>query len=390
MLLLLCCLPLAFCSLSTLQMSSTTPPKQQLHGFTVTYNTDNHISVLTQLYGSIWPKVLPFCITNTFLAILLDVLKGQFGIDLSVSVEAHKFLSLIVAFLIVARANVAIGRYNEARGYLSAMMMKSRELLQNTMVYSSKNTDKKAADWRYRVALRTFYLIRTSMAVMNYQDTKVPGWQLPELSREEQATIERQIYFDNDAGGDHLKFSIHAHRSTAEENMRVPVIMAFQLRRAVHAHNRELLERLSDAEENKLLASVDGFMAGYYDMRKYMTTPTPFPLLQMARTFLFFYVFTVPFALLSDTTCPIAHYIIIFFFTYGFMGIEEVSIELDDPFGSDANDFKNLRMMYGSFEETYTAIRDQDGEEYADRLRKEMYLPGGAPLTVEHQWMLQA
>jgi hypothetical protein len=34
--------------------------------------------------------------------------------------------------------------------------------------------------------------------------------------------------------------------------------------------------------------------------------------------------------------------------TYGFMGLETVSIELDNPFGDDDNDFDNLGMAYVS------------------------------------------
>lgn len=64
----------------------------------------------------------------------------------------------------------------------------------------------------------------------------------------------------------------------------------------------------------------------------------------MTSTLLFFYLFTVPFALLSaDDKSAIAgasHCLIVFVLTYGFMGMEFVSIQLDDPFGDDANDFK--------------------------------------------------
>jgi predicted membrane chloride channel (bestrophin family) len=109
-----------------------------------------------------------------------------------------------------------------------------------------------------------------------------------------------------------------------------------------------------------------------------MTTPFPFPLVQMARTFLFFYIYTLPFALLNDASNPLAHLGVIFMVridyylevlfawcwpfrlsltslllhhrhhrhqvTYGFVGLETVSIELDDPFGDDENDFDNLGM----------------------------------------------
>ena len=114
-----------------------------------------------------------------------------------------------------------------------------------------------------------------------------------------------------------------------------------------------------------------------------MMIPFPFPLVQMARTVLFFYVFTVPFALVEDVSMPIAHLFVIFFLTYGFMGLEYVSIELENPFGNDINDFNNIRMAHVSFEDAYTAVADMDGEEWADMLRRKM--DGGLSSTkAEH------
>jgi putative membrane protein len=82
-------------------------------------------------------------------------------------------------------------------------------------------------------------------------------------------------------------------------------------------------------------------MNGYYGIRRLLTTPVPFPLIQMARTFLFLYVFTVPFVMLGDESSFVAHYFTVFVLTYGFIGLELVAIELDSPFGEDANDFNN-------------------------------------------------
>ena len=56
---------------------------------------------------------------------------------------------------------------------------------------------------------------------------------------------------------------------------------------------------------------------------------------------MFLYVFTVPFVLLGDQSSILAHCFIVFVLTYGFVGLETVAIELDDPFGDDANDFDN-------------------------------------------------
>ena len=54
------------------------------------------------------------------------------------------------------------------------------------------------------------------------------------------------------------------------------------------------------------------------------------------------------------------------------MGLEYVSIELDNPFGNDDNDFDNLAMCYTAFEDTYLLITEVDGYELADQLRSMM------------------
>jgi predicted membrane chloride channel (bestrophin family) len=99
------------------------------------------------------------------------------------------------------------------------------------------------------------------------------------------------------------------------------------------------------AQEIKLLVFVDVFMTNYYGMTKFLTTPVPFPLIRMARTFLFFYMFTVPLALLAVSgSSTAAHICTVFVLTYGCMGLDAVAIEWDDPFGDDPNDFDNLAM----------------------------------------------
>lgn len=367
--------------------------KDRTHGYTVTYESERHFALMTQMWGSIWPKVLPYCITNMLLAILLDYLKFYKNIDLEISVTAYKSLSLLVAFLVVSRANVTIGRYNQARGFLTAMFKPADDLIELSCIFSGlNNKDKAGAEWRYNVARRTFLLLRSAMCVMDYNEAKVPAWKLKEFTPEEAADIQRQIYLDitdNGVESKNLAFAHSHHRHELEENMRVPILCAFSLRRAIHSQGRLLKKEISLAEENKLLGCVDGIMGGYYGMRKHLTTPFPFPLVQMARTFLFLYVYTVPFALLSDASYPIAHYIIVFFLTFGFMGIEYVSMELDDPFGEDVNDFKNRRIMYVAFEDVYTTLRDVDGDATADRLRLAMHVDG-EELNDEQQWLLQA
>ena len=59
----------------------------------------------------------------------------------------------------------------------------------------------------------------------------------------------------------------------------------------------------------------------------------------------------------------------IFLITYGFLGLECVIMELDDPFGDDPNDYDDLTMAQMVFEDIYTTICKVDGFEAAEVLR---------------------
>lgn len=341
------------------------------HGYTVTYESSSHWKVITQMWGSVWPRVLPYCLFNVAISALIQWLDAQDGISLAISDKGHSFMNLMVAFLIVSRVNISIGRYNQARGYLSVMYREARELIQNTAVLSGHNTDVRAKQWRNDVAYQTCILLRVAMGVIDYEEEYVNVWELEELDQDEREDIQKFLFLETSSNQNALRWG-HAVRTEYEENMRVPIRLAYLLRKLIKTQRTELGDPLVIGFELKLMGSVDSFMGGYYGMRKFLTTPFPFPLVQMARTFLFFYVYTVPFALLSDSSNAVAHCIVIFILTYGFMGLEYVSIELDNPFGEDDNDFDNLGMAYTAFEDTYLSILQVDGPEWTDRLRKRM------------------
>jgi predicted membrane chloride channel (bestrophin family) len=323
---------------------------------------------------------------------LLEWLHSFDNIDLAISDKGHSFMNLMVAFLIVSRVNISVSRYNEARGNLEVMYREARELMQNACILSNHLTDTTAKEWRLLIAYRCMCLLRLSMAVIDYQETRIPVWEIDELAPEEKKALKATLFYNTDSSSPNAMRWAHEVRNEEEENMRVPVRMAYELRKAIHKQ-RQLFDdkKLETSQENKLLGSVDSYMSGYYGIRKFLTTPFPFPLVQMARTFLFFYVYTVPFALLSDPSIAIVHCIEIFVLTYGFMGLETVSIELDNPFGDDDNDFDNLGMAYTAFEDNYVMISDIDGPEYTDKLRAKMFCKKeGDNISTEQTWLLKS
>lgn len=321
---------------------------------TVSYQTENHIEVLTQIYGSVWPRVLPYCIFNILITSIIYYLREYKSIDLTFSDRGHTFMSLMVSFLVVTRSNIAYSRYMEARQDLNLAMKACRELTQHMITFTRYELGADAKKWRSEIARRTVVLLRTAVSVLEYETTGQHAWKIPELNRDEKQALILTV---------------------GKSNERVPMVLTVFLRSAI-ASQREYLEHpMHVNRELRLYQFVSDFVTAYHGLMKIVTTPFPFPLVQMARTFLFLWVFTLPFAIENDIGKLPALVMIIFFVTYGFIGLEFVSIELDDPFGDDPNDFDVLGLAKVVFEDIYLYVFDIDGKEAVDALRKSIEDP---------------
>lgn len=274
--------------------------------------------------------------------ITLTILDQRYAGKVSIKITdlGHTFIALVVAFLLVSRVNIALNRYNQARVALGTMYASSRELVQYAVLFSSLDHTDRAREWRLELSYRLLILLRTSMAVTDFATTHQAAWDVPELH----GTLKDDIC-DSTCMSAGRRWA-HAQRNVWEESLRVPIRVAYLLRKSIHSQTTRLDHPMHVTQENILLAKVDAFLTGYYAMRQFLTTPVPFPLIQMARTFLFLYVFTVPLVFVADKSSLLAHCFAIFVLTYGYVGLELVAIELDDPFGDDPNDFNNQYVYY--------------------------------------------
>ena len=306
--------------------------------YSIHYDSANHISVLFSWKGSVWKKTLPYCIVNGIIAFTIQYLKDVRGVDLGFSDKGHSMMTLFVSFLIVSRVSISLGRYNEARGYLGKLYRESRELIQNVCIFTKSNQSLLAKQTRHDIAYNMSVLLRMTMAVIDYPSESIPCWTLKELNGTTREYVMKNI---------ELARKNTPNIVNAEMNMRVPIHMSLYIRDMVYNINNSLQtpDTIGPWQFGKLFGSIDNFMGAYYGMRKFLTTPFPFPLVQMARTFMFIYLYTLPFAILDSVDRASVHFSIVFLVTYGFVGLETVSIELDDPFGDDDNDFNNMGMM---------------------------------------------
>jgi predicted membrane chloride channel (bestrophin family) len=86
------------------------------------------------------------------------------------------------------------------------------------------------------------------------------------------------------------------------------------------------------------------------------------------------YIFTLPLVFLGDDGSNIwEDCVTVFLLTYGFVGLDATSVELDDPFGEDANDFDVAAFAQYAVDDVIIMINEADGQEWADSLRNKMH-----------------
>lgn len=353
----------------------------------VIYNEENHLGVMFQFYGSVWPRVLPWCLAVMAVTYLFIYLRRQDIIDLTINDSTgHNFMSILVSFLLVTRVTITYNRFMEARQHLQDMFRSCRELIQYTCVLTNQNTNPVAQQWRQEVAYRTIVTLRLAMAAVEYRSTGVATWDILHRADHHRTPLLLHTIIENDehAQGaknyqpdDHmvgtLRALAHGERTLADENFRSPIGWMNNLRSTICKPRQDpkiLAQRDWHVNETlKLLAITSDFMAAFHGLKKLIVTPFPFPLIQLNRIFLFAWCFSLPLVLINDNDESIEVMILVFFTTFGFMGLEYANIELDDPFGEDPNDFPSTRWAESVYEDVYITIYKTDGYKAAMALR---------------------
>lgn len=320
----------------------------------VLYDTTDHIGVIFSLYASIWPKVLPYCIINTAIAFAVNYFDAKSYANLSFSDKGHHFMSAMVSYLLVTRSHIAVKRYMESRDLLSQIMKSCRELVQHTVTFTRYDHSKKAKKWRADIARRTCSMLRAIVSVLRYDIQNEHVWQVAELSK-----VEKQALLSAVGGC----------------NERSPLVLLIFLRTSIASHVEFLQKPLDVNQELKLLSNSAEFNSAYHGLMKMITTPFSFPLVQMCRTFVMVWVFSLPLALSNDVHGYFWLLSCVFFITYGFIGLEFVSIEMDNPFGDGPNDFDVFSLARVVFEDIFITIHDVDGKENSEMLRESVERP---------------
>jgi predicted membrane chloride channel (bestrophin family) len=406
----------------------------------LTWDDRSHWRVLTQAAGSVWPRVLPYCLLNvavTYGVYLYFQQNHPSSSSNSSATSGHKYMSMLMAFLVVTRVKITYDNYMQNANNVAQLYESIRGLVQEMCIMTANDTSRHAKQWRQDVAYASIVLLRVSISVLEYKSNpNVDPWAVAaELERRTKFQMswcieETQQQNNMKPNGNRINSSssatpynvaaqailrqtendeswqivstCHAAQQqkdqqhclqesiqVLEDVCRVPITLAFNARREILKQRDagcRWLDRKSAVwkdpsfvvEELRLCDYVGSFIQAYHGLRKLIVASQgmPFPLVQMAKTMLFIWLYSLPLALChgydsTSSSSSIASLLgLIFLITFGFIGLEFVAMELTDPFGEDPSDFDALGHAQMAFEDCYIAIYKLDGGKWAAALRQ--------------------
>lgn len=250
-----------------------------------------------------WLDVLPYCIVNCLITCLVVFLK-QNKISISFSPQGHAALGLLVSFLVINKVYVALDRYMAIRSTLGQAFCSLRSLNQLAAVFTEKQTDDPAQAWRAKMQSAVIEICDCTIRVLKNEELSAF------LSRNE---------CESAAGDD-------------------PMTLAQMLRSHLYNGSSVLSTELELMEKMTMMGMLNEYLLAYRELLKFASTPLPFPMIQMGRTFLFVWIYSMPLALVGLELQLVPVLIFIFFITYGYIGLELVAMRLLRPWGDNVND----------------------------------------------------
>lgn len=267
----------------------------------VQYDARDWMKVLTQTHGSVMPRLLARLGSVALVAVAATYLFETRHFKFSP--VAHTLVGAALGLLLVFRTNTSYDRYWEGRKLLGGSVNRLRDLLRQVAGSVSGEVGQTLCQELRRRILIFFGLQRQYLR--NERDLAFASDQLTETEKAalEPLTARPVAYLT-------CISSLLAH--TYRDGL-----INGELYRNLDQNVTSLMDNLGGAE-------------------RIVKTPVPFAYAQHIKGFLFIFCFTLPFVLAEPTGRwnPLASAAV----AYALFGIEEIGVEIEDPFGDDPND----------------------------------------------------
>eukprot|EP00698_Gefionella_okellyi_P015729 TRINITY_DN4455_c0_g2_i1.p1 TRINITY_DN4455_c0_g2~~TRINITY_DN4455_c0_g2_i1.p1 ORF type:complete len:303 (+),score=52.65 TRINITY_DN4455_c0_g2_i1:89-997(+) len=263
------------------------------------------LSCLLTVRGSVLPHIWLRSLLVGLLGTLILLLQYFKVIDTAINTTAHTFLALVLSLLLLFRTNSCNDRYMEGRRLIGVVNNSSRNLIRQACAYvhGSDDTAYEIKNDIRRLLCALFIAIHVHVS-KQYDRSDLQ----PYLSPSELELLERSSAYPQTIG----------------------LWMSHLLEKAVSQ------KRLTEKRLMMLDGNLNNIIEAWGGMLRIQSTPTPFAYAHHIKVFMHVYCFSLPFALLSQMgmVTPVAAMLI----AYALFGIDEIGVEIEEPFGDDAND----------------------------------------------------
>jgi len=268
----------------------------------VQYDTRNWLGLLVRLRGTVLPAIAVRVVVVALVGVVVCVLRDRGIADPSIPGSVHTLVGVALGLLLVFRTNASYDRFWEGRRLIGGIVNQTRNLGRHVgalLDASSPATRRAQGD----------LLVALYVVIRRYLRSE-REW--PEL-------IER----------------LGPARTDELGQVRCPPLrVARWFVEGVVAEARA--GRLTEPRLQLIEGQIASIIDGLGGCERILRTPVPFAYAHHIKGFLTLFCFTVPLALLGSMGwyTPVASAVV----AYALFGIDEIGVEIEDPFGYDAND----------------------------------------------------
>lgn len=262
--------------------------------------TDHLFDVEGSMVREILGRV-SLCVLWSVIVVSLHMLLPEGWFDLAVPETAHALIGAALGLLLVFRTNASYDRFWEGRKLWGGMVNETRNLarLSSTWIAGRPDLARQILLWTIVFPWSAMYRLRESREIGPLRD---------ELPPDEFAAV---------TAADHVPLAVARQITALIEDARVA-------------------GAISDIQQVQIDQNVQLLIDYLGGCERIRSTPLPFAYAVHLRRALMAYCFTLPLALVSQFGWDTI--IATLFLAYVLFGIEEIGVEIEDPFGTDEND----------------------------------------------------
>jgi putative membrane protein len=276
----------------------------------INYESDKRLKIIFAYNGTVLPRVMPYVIVMMLWSLALILFFEFTGIEFEMGSQAHSIVGVALGLLLVFRTNTSYDRYWEGRKQLGSLCIAAR----NLMNQANAVIPEEEKEYRQQIGM----LLAAYMGAM--RDDLRDGITLKSMGK-----LTGQL---------HQRLNQHNNKLNGLLSM-----LSTELRSGVRKR------WMHPSEFNPIVQSIGDLQGATHALRRIRQTPLPFAYVNQLKVFMGIYFITLPFVLISSfgyTTL-----VIMAFFIYALVGIEEIGLEIEDPFGDDPNDLPIVPLTNG-------------------------------------------